>query len=116
MRVLLAEDDKEVRQALLTALESEGVDCTAVATLRRASEELEFGSYDAVIADMNLPDGDGADLAALASARSLRAIIITGDLGAMRELDDKKITYLKKPFPTRDLLAQLNRAATPFKN
>jgi DNA-binding response OmpR family regulator len=68
MRVLLVEDEADLVEALRYALTRSGYAADVALNLREATARLELNSYDVVVLDLNLPDGDGLDL-----ARDLRA-------------------------------------------
>jgi two-component system OmpR family response regulator len=64
-RILLVEDDADVRLMLETALRGEGYEVDPAATAARARASLDAARYDLVIADWRLPDGNGLDIADL---------------------------------------------------
>jgi two-component system, OmpR family, response regulator MprA len=111
-RVLLAEDDRSVREALTRALELEGHDVQAVADGAAALAALETERPDVVLLDWMMPVLDG-----LSVCRQLRS---TGDripvliLTARAEIGDRVTgldagadDYLPKPFALDELLARV---------
>ncbi len=109
-RVLVVEDDENLRVALRDNLEDEGFVVEAVATV--AAALAARGPFALVVLDVMLPDGDGYGLCArlraagdrtpvlMLTARSLEDDVVRGlDAGA----DD----YLVKPFRLRELLARV---------
>jgi DNA-binding NtrC family response regulator len=79
--LLLVEDDVAQCEVLAELLQSAGFVMDSVQTCRGARTRLEKNTYDAILADQNLPDGEG--LGILAHARRLHSDIpffmLTGD-------------------------------------
>ncbi|MDV7396886.1 response regulator, partial [Arthrospira platensis SPKY1] len=69
-RVLIVEDHPRMAQAVVAALQAQGIACDTVKTLGHAVAFLETVRYDALILDRGLPDGDGLSL--LIQLRALR--------------------------------------------
>jgi two-component system, OmpR family, KDP operon response regulator KdpE len=122
LRVLLVEDDRQLRTMLRDALVVEGFDVfTAVslseglAMLAGLSERAGTGTgIDIVLLDLGLPDGDGeALLAALRKRHSIPLIVISAresDGQKIRLLDAGADDYLVKPFGIGELLARMRVA------
>ena len=62
MRILIVEDEPRVGQFVERGLEQVAYASTWVRSCRQADESLAAGSFDAIILDLSLPDGDGLDL------------------------------------------------------
>ncbi len=120
LRLLLVEDDRELRATLREALLVEGFEVATAASLADAraqwAESLREGraAIDAVLLDLGLPDGDGATfLAELRQRRGTPLLVISA-----REAEGQKIQaldagaddYLVKPFGIGELLARLRVA------
>jgi len=112
MKVLIVEDERKVGQFIEQALDEQSHTARLVGSCAAAREALAESSYDAVILDLGLPDGDGFDLlrewraagfnepVLILSARDAVADRIRGlNLGA----DD----FLSKPFSLEELLARV---------
>ncbi len=113
-RILLAEDDVSVLEALSQALRNTGYD---VLTARNGREALRMLSpeVDLLISDLWMPQMDG--LALLDEARkavpTLQTVIITGNAtvpSAVRAMKLGAFDYLTKPFTPPDLLDVVERA------
>ena len=119
LRVLLVEDDRQLRTMLRDALVVEGFEVfTAVslseglAMLAGLSERAgPSAGIDIVLLDLGLPDGDGeALLAALRKRHSIPLIVISAresDGQKIRLLDAGADDYLVKPFGIGELLARM---------
>lgn len=112
MKILLVEDDPEMADALRTALSRQGFLLAVANNLIMAREAIANESYDIVLIDRQLPDGDGAALLAeiRRSGNPARSIIISA-MGSTREriagLNDGADDYLPKPFAVDELIARL---------
>lgn len=116
MRLLLAEDERELSQALVAILTHSNYSVDAVYDGREALTYLENGNYDGAILDIMMPKMDG--LAVLRRIREQGNAIPVLLLTAKAEVDDRVAgldcgadDYLTKPFATKELLARI-RAMT----
>ncbi len=78
LRILLVEDSASNRRALTVTLSACGAQITDVATRAEALAELNRGTFDLLISDLVLPDGDGLDLlkqTRAVEARTGRAVL-----------------------------------------
>ncbi|MCR5201697.1 MAG: response regulator transcription factor [Lachnospiraceae bacterium] len=112
MRLLLAEDEKELSRALETMLKAVGYEVDAVYDGQEAVLKAKSGLYDCMILDIMMPKLDG--VSALKEMRDRGDNTPALFLTAKSELDDK-ITgleagaddYLTKPFAMKELLARV---------
>lgn len=116
MRLLLAEDEKELSRALTAILERSNYSVDAVYDGEEALEYLNSNNYDGLILDIMMPKMDG--LTVLRRLREKRNPIPVLLLTAKSEVDDKvegldagANDYLTKPFAAKELLARI-RAMT----
>lgn len=116
MRLLLAEDEKELSRALTAILERSNYSVDAVYDGEEALEYLNSNNYDGLILDIMMPRIDG--LTVLKRLREKRNPIPVLLLTAKSEVDDKvegldagANDYLTKPFAAKELLARI-RAMT----
>ncbi len=116
MRLLLAEDEREMSNALVTILKHNNYSVDAVYDGEEALSYLESGLYDAAILDIMMPKMDG--ITVLKSVRSMGINIPILLLTAKSEIDDRVTgldagadDYLTKPFAMKELLARI-RALT----
>jgi DNA-binding response OmpR family regulator len=69
-RILLVEDHQDTAAVFARMLRRDGFDVTIAHNCREAKKLCEDGAFDAVLCDINLPDGNGADV--LVAARRCR--------------------------------------------
>ena len=110
-RILLVEDDDDIREALTRALTAQGVTVAAVARGADALGRLaEFGP-DAIVLDLGLPDLDGADvLAMIRSLSDVPVLIATArdeESHVVRLLDAGADDYIVKPYSAAQVLARV---------
>lgn len=70
MKLLIIEDDTGLNRGISFALEQEGYDVVSAGVLREGETLFEKEKPDAVILDLNLPDGDGLDFCKKVRQRS----------------------------------------------
>lgn len=116
MRLLLAEDEKELSDALTVLLKHNNYSVDAVYDGDDALEYLRTGLYDGAILDIMMPKKDGIEVLKTARAEGLNLPVLL--LTAKSEIDDRVAgldagadDYLTKPFAIKELLARI-RAMT----
>jgi two-component system, cell cycle response regulator CpdR len=113
IRILLAEDDRVMREYLVRALERSGYAVSAVDRGTAALPLLETESFDLLLSDIVMPEMDGIELAQRAAeiAPDMRVMFITGfaavTLRAGKTVPDARV--LSKPFHLRDLVLEVDR-------
>jgi two-component system KDP operon response regulator KdpE len=109
--VLVVEDDRALRQAIVTNAERAGYAVTAVADGLSAAEAVRSGHFDIVLLDIGLPFVDGWRILASLEGRRVPAVIVISARGEesdkVRALDMGADDYLAKPFGADELLARL---------
>jgi two-component system KDP operon response regulator KdpE len=122
IRVLLVEDDRELRATLREALLVEGYQVLTAASLSEAKamlqqafeSELPTTAFDVVLLDLGLPDGEGDSLLTLLRKRQSIPVIVISARQAegqkIRLLDEGADDYLVKPFSIGELLARMRVA------
>ena len=116
MRVLVVEDDPEVRDFLLRVLREAAWAADSASTGQRALDQLASAPYDLVILDVGLPDIDGFAVCSALRARGDRTpvLVLTARNAVndrVRGLDAGADDYLAKPFAVSELLARLRALA-----
>lgn len=116
MRILLVEDDTQLRTAIERGLREAAYAVTAAADGAEALRLAQSAEYDAIILDILLPSLDGRDVCRRIRATGSRVpILMLTALDAVEHriagLDAGADDYLSKPFDFGELLARL-RALT----
>jgi DNA-binding NtrC family response regulator len=108
-RILLVEDDPDVRPLLehVLAMARHAVDVAV--TVAEACALLGARTYDLVLADGLLPDGTGIAVADCAVALGTRALIITGHALQLPAADLRRHEYLLKPVRPAELVREVER-------
>lgn len=116
MRLLLAEDEKTLSNALVTILKHNNYSVDAVYNGEDAIDYIETGVYDGAILDIMMPKVDGITVLKTIRAGGNKMPVLL--LTAKSDVDDKVLgldagadDYLTKPFVTKELLARI-RAMT----
>ena len=113
MHVLIVEDDPIVADVLGLTLEEAGHFKTTVSSIEDALSEIQHNIIDAILLDINLPDGDGTRLARLVRKNHMLVpiLVVSGNSG----IDEKIMAlgagadgYLTKPFDRYELMANLD--------
>jgi len=110
-RVLIIEDEKEIRRFVRMALQAEGLEVHEADTFHRGLVDAGTRRPDLIVLDLGLPDGDGIDLIRDVRNWSPVPIIVLSARGAESDkilaLDTGADDYLVKPFGTGELLARV---------
>ncbi len=112
MKLLLAEDTRDLNRALTAVLTHEQYDVDSVFDGVEASALAESESYDAIILDIMMPLKTGLEVLRDLRAKNITTPVIL--LTAKSEIDDRVTgldagadDYLTKPFAMRELLARI---------
>ena len=109
--ILLVEDERQIREAVATALECEGFAVFQAGTAGNAAVEAAARRPDLVILDLGLPDRDGLDFIRDYRAWSQIPILVlsarTQESTKVEALDAGADDYLTKPFGVAELLARV---------
>lgn len=116
MRLLLAEDEKELSNALVAILKHSNYTIDAVYNGTDALDYALSGEYDGIILDIMMPGMDGMEVLSNIRAKGIATPVLF--LTARSEIDDRikgldlgADDYLTKPFDMGELLARI-RAMT----
>jgi len=111
-RVLVAEDDRSVRESLVRALRLEGYDVDAVTDGEQALASVESSLPDLLVLDIMMPNVDGLTVCRRLRARHVDLPILM--LTARHEITDRVTgldagadDYLVKPFALDELSARM---------
>ncbi len=112
MKVLIVEDEKPLVESISNYLKQEGYLCEIALNFNQAESKISDNTYDCIILDIGLPDGNGLELIkVLKSNKSKDGILI---LTAKDSISDKingleigADDYLTKPFHLSELNARI---------
>lgn len=93
--ILVVEDETVLRRSIAEYYEERGVSVTEAGSVAAAQAELRATSFDAVLLDVGLPDGNGLSL--LKYVPASRALVITS-VPNPRLYRDLGVEYIPKPF------------------
>jgi two-component system OmpR family response regulator len=116
MKVLIIEDEKTLAYEMEAFLKKAFYLCDLAHTLEKAFEQIEINSYDFILLDLGLPDGDGLNLLPKAKKHNPDAAYII--LTARGNIEDRIIgldlgadDYLPKPFSLLELQSRMQAIA-----
>ena len=111
-RILIVDDDRDVRESMAEYLQGHGYEVTAAEGGEAMRKALAAGAPDVVLLDLNLPGEDGLSLARWLRTEHADVPIIM--VTAAGEVVDRVVglevgadDYLAKPFDLRELLARV---------
>jgi two-component system KDP operon response regulator KdpE len=114
LKVLVVEDDREIRAVLQSSLSVEGFEVQTAASLSEAGALLRHSAPEVMVLDLGLPDGDGVTLVReLRKTHSLPIIVVSArhqEAQKIELLDAGADDYLTKPFSVGELLARIRVA------
>ncbi len=112
MKILIVEDEKELRDSIATYLMAQDYSCDTASDYETALHKTEYFDYDCILLDISLPGGDGLKiLEQLKENEKTDGVLI---ISAKNSLDDKikglnlgADDYLPKPFHLSELNARI---------
>lgn len=118
-KILIVEDDRPLAAGLCRALQNDNTETVSCHTLQEAEKLLEGFSFDLVVLDVNLPDGNGFDFLQQIKAKyDMCVIMLTAndmETDVVAGLEAGADDYITKPFSLAVLRArvetQLRRVA-----
>jgi two-component system response regulator PilR (NtrC family) len=114
-RLLVADDERSMRELLSIVLRREGYDVTVAENGRAAVEQLESRRFDLLISDIKMPDMSGVDVlrAAKRLDQDILGIMITAFASADTAIEAMRLgahDYLSKPFDVDELKIKVRNA------
>lgn len=107
MRVLLVEDDNELRVLAAEGLARRGCTVDTARTISEARDALRMAHYDAVLVDRGLPDGDGLAIPSTTDAPVIFMTALGTTQNRIEGLNAGADDYVVKPFDLDELAARL---------
>ena len=113
-RILLAEDDEDMRRFLVRALTKAGYDVVSFGNGLEAYERLKEEPFTLLLTDIVMPEMDGIELARKASELDpdLKIMFITGFAAVALNPDSsapKQAKVLSKPIHLRELVSEVQK-------
>ena len=114
-RVLVIEDEPNMRKLISLHLRAEGHALVAVGMVREGLAALETQDFDVILTDQKLPDGEGLEiLDALSQGESATAVVVLTAFGtvelAVETMRKGAFDFLTKPFAADNLRTVIARA------
>ena len=113
-RILLVDDEPQIRRVLKTTLTSEGYEVQDARDGEDALRALRQSRFDVVLLDMNMPGMGGMETCRAMRASSEVAIIMVtvhdSEKDKVDALNSGADDYVTKPFSTPELLARIRAA------
>lgn len=117
-KILIADDEENLRTSLQDILEEFGYDVTSVDNGRDVMEKTAAGTFDLLICDLLMPKMDGAsvahDLGNRINAKKMPIIFVSGLLQreALQKIktNNEDIFFIAKPYEVKDLIALVKKA------
>jgi DNA-binding response OmpR family regulator len=124
MKLLLIEDTIELAKSIAGYLTQENYICEVAHSFDEARDKLVLFSYDCIILDIMLPDGNGINLLKLIRKEGIESsVLIISAQNALdfkiTGLDEGADDYITKPFPLPELHSRIKavmRRKSPGKN
>ncbi len=112
MKILIVEDEKELRKSIVAYLTTQNYTCDLAIDVKMALNKTEIYDYDCILLDISLPDGNGLSvLKTLKENKKTDGVII---ISARNAIDDRVAglnlgadDYLAKPFHLSELSARV---------
>lgn len=114
-RVLIVDDENLIRRMIARLLLRSGYDCTLASCAEDARNELQNGTFELVLSDVNMPGESGIDLVRyiFANHRDVATVMVTGvddPATANVALELGAYGYIIKPFEANEVLINVANA------
>lgn len=119
MNILLLEDDDSITENLMELLSEERYRMTHAKTLSDAISRIEGGSFDLLLVDITLPDGNGYEITKYAERHEIPIIFLTAsddENSVVKGLESGAEDYITKPFRVRELLLRIKNVLRRKRN
>ena len=109
-KILLVEDDMEIRESLVVFLSGEGFSVSCASGAKEARTQITTQTFDLALLDIALADGNGFQICSAAKDIGLPVIFLTasGDENSVvNGLEMGADDYIAKPFRPRELVSRI---------
>lgn len=111
-KMLLIEDDISLNKGICATLLANGIEIESAFSMEEGAEKFEKNTYDLIILDLNLPDGNGLDfLKEIRKSSEIPVIILTAkdlEIDEVLGFEMGANDYITKPFSLAILRARVN--------
>lgn len=112
-RILIVEDDEDLKEGLAFSLEMEGYEVESASTGREGFSRIKRNPYDLVLLDCNLPDASGYDLCAeIRQYKEVPVFMLTArntEMDEVKALELGMADFMSKPFSLAVLKARIRK-------
>lgn len=116
--ILIVDDNREIRDALVKYLEKNGMRATSAANAVAMDAAMKVGQFDLIVLDVMMPGEDGLSVCRRLRAQGGLPILMLTALGDETDrivgLEVGADDYLPKPFNPRELLARIKAILRRF--
>src|SRR5436853_7733739 len=112
MKVLVIEDEQSLRDSIVEYLQKSGCDCDIAHNFKTAVEKITAHTYDCIVVDIGLPDGDGLKVIEILKQDKAETGVVI--VSAKNSLDDKlrglnigADDYITKPINMSELYVRI---------
>jgi len=114
VRILIVDDDENIRKVLLAILEDKGYTVESVGTAKEAVEKSKRKFYNLALIDIRLPDMEGIELLTKMgdTTPKMRKVIVTGYptlQNAVDAVNKGADAYIVKPFDVEKVLTTIDQ-------
>ena len=113
-RILIVDDDPQIRRVLRTALVSQGYEVVTASNGEEALERVREEKVDLIVLDMNMPKMTGLETCRIVRSTSDVAIVMLTvrdtETDKVEALDAGADDYITKPFSSPELFARIRAA------
>lgn len=110
-KILIVEDDRALNQGLVLSLKNDSYTTLSAFSIKEAREKLTDNTFDLIVLDVNLPDGNGLELCQEIRRRSAVPIIFLTandmEMDVVIGLESGGDDYITKPFSLAILRARI---------
>ncbi|MDR0266888.1 response regulator transcription factor [Paenibacillus sp.] len=110
-RILLVEDDEALGLAIEFSLKNEGYEVVKASSVKEAKNQFDHHTFDLIILDIGLPDGNGYDLCMHFKKQSDTSVIfltaLDEEANVVMGLDIGGDDYITKPFRVKELMSRV---------
>jgi two-component system phosphate regulon response regulator PhoB len=113
-KILIIEDEPDIRKTLEYNISREGYDVVSASSLLEAKSQIESDSFSLILLDLMLPDGSGLDLCREIKSDKEKSSVPIIILTAKDDEVDKVVgfelgadDYVTKPFSVRELILRM---------